>query len=782
MPATLSQAQEHRAYALEDSLGDDFYLLSFTGNEGISRLFHYQLSLVSRRADMQHKPEEVINKQVKLRLDVGDSGKRYLKGYINRFSAEYQAGTIVDFHAEMVPWLWFLTQTSDCRIFENMSIPDIIEKVFHSDPISDIAKFDLKLQKSYPKLEYCVQYRETDFNFVSRLMEQAGIFYFFDSSGDGSNSDKLILADNAQAYFDATEKTAYQRTTSAGTHGTQPEIIDWEHRYEFVSGKWAHADHTFKEPYENFEKDAETKISNSLSSDFKKYEMYDFPGEFVDSTTSSQASTHSTDLAKVRMSEEEHSFSRVYATSDCASFTAGSKFTLKSKRTPQDNGKSFAIVSLQHSGTNPNYTTGPAAGTKYTNAIVCIPEDVVFNPPRTTPKPMVAGIQTATVIGPSGEEIHTDEYARIKCLFHWARPKNNNRKQPDTETSCWVRVAQASAGKKWGFLSIPRVGQEVVVDFLDGNPDRPLVVGSVYNEIQKTAYNLPDDKAKTYFKTNSTPGGKGFNELYFDDKADKERIFLHAQKDLDVQVKNDSRNRTLGNRSQIIGQEKDGTKTGWQREQVYQNKEINVKGNQIEHIEGCQQWMIGNGDDSNGGKLDMVVAKSVGVSIGSDGSGLTNDGSAKTWIKGSQHFTVDGDWKQKSSSLHVDASGAYNAKAGSSYSLDAGENINAKAGSNLNQSAGMTLNLKAGMTLNIEAGTSLSLKVGGNFININPAGVFIQGTLVNINSGGSATSADEASPTSPESPEKPEQNVTKANPNVPDAAHDEETGFKSCPE
>lgn len=780
----MNQAQEHRAFALEDTLGEDFFLLSYTGNEGISRLFNYQLSLVSRRENLEHKPEEIIYKQAKLRFSYGDNEKRYVKGYINRFSSDYQPGTMAQFHAEMVPWLWFLTQTSDCRIFEDKTIPEIIEIVFNSEPIKSIANFSTNLTGTYPKLEYCVQYRETDFNFISRLMEEAGIFYFFDNSGDGQKSDMLILADNVQAYFDTAEKDTIQRTSSAGTHGYESEILDWEHRYEFVSGKWAHSDHTFKAPYENFEKTSETKISNKLATDFKKYELYDHPGDFVDSKSSGVASSLSTSFSTIRMGEEEVPFDRVVATSDCSTFAPGGKFTFNSKRVPADDGKTFAIISIQHSGSNASYTSGSESGTEYSNTFTCIPEDALFNPPRTTPKPSVAGIQTATVIGPEGEEIHTDEYARIKCLFHWARPDNKDRKKPDSETSCWIRVAQASAGKKWGFLSIPRVGQEVVVDFLDGNPDRPLVVGSVYNEIQKPAYTLPDDKAKTYFKTNSTPGGDGFNELFFDDKAEKERIFLHAQKDLDVRVRNDSRNRTYGNRSQIIGSHDPdkNEKSGSQREMIYQDKEINVKRHQIEHIEGNHQMMIGNGEEPSGGNLAIVIEKSVGILIGQQGTELTNDGDSKTWIKGSQDISVDKDWRQSSSSLHISVDTDYNSKAKSNISTEAGMDLQSKAGMNMNYAAGMDLNIKGGMNVNIEAGLSISLKVGGNFININPGGVFIQGTLVNINSGGSATSAVEAQPTSPTEPNKPTQEVEEAAPTQPDMAHDEKTGFKSLPE
>lgn len=779
----MNQAQENRPFALLDALGEDFYLVAFTGHEGISRPFSYQLTLQSRRNDRKHKPEELIYKDALLRFYVSEDKERFLKGYINRYAADYQGGEDVGFHVEMVPWLWFLTQTSDCRIFENKTIPEIIEDVFKSDPIKNIAKFKKNLQGDYPKLEYCVQYRETDFNFVSRLMEQAGIFYFFDQSGNGQNSDTLILADNAQAYFECQEAEVLHRESGSTSHTGTDDIIDWEHRYEFVSGKWVHSDHTFKAPYQNFETNSETKIKNSLNTTFKKYELYDFPGEFVDSQSEPQGSSQGTDLSKVRIGEEEHPFDRVVGSSICQSFAVGGKFKFKSKRAVEDNGKTFTIVTIQHSGTNPAYHSNSGEGSRYSNSYSCIPDDVVYHPPRVTPKPSVAGIQTATVVGPDGEEIHCDEHARIKCLFHWARPKNKDRKKPDTEISCWVRVAQASAGKKWGFLSIPRIGQEVVIDFLDGDPDRPLVVGSVYNSIQETAYKLPDEKARTYFKTNSTPGGDGFNELFFDDKAEKERIFLHAQKDLDVRVRNDSRNRTYGNRSQIIGwvDDKTGDKGGSQREMIYQDKEINVKRNLVEHIEGNQQLMIGNGEAQDGGNLAIVIEKNVGVVIGSDGLGLTNEGDAKTWVKGAQHLTVDGDLMQKSKSLHFTVAGDYNTHADGTISTDAGADIHTKAGNLLALDGGTEICLNAGMKLCLEAGADISLKVGGNFISINQGGVFIQGTLVNINSGGSAQAGSGVKITAPTAPETPPQDVTKAAPTEPDMAHEEKTGFKSAP-
>lgn len=780
----MSNAQKVRPFRLLEPHDSSFYLDSFTGHEELSRLFNFQLSLSSRTSDSIHTPDEMIYKPAAIQFQVEEHDKRTIKGYISRFAIEYPEDKDIQFRAELVPWVWFLTQTSDCRIFENKTIPEIVEEVFQSDPIASMAKFKLDLKKDYPKLEYCVQYRETDFDFVSRLLEQAGIFYFFDHSGEGDNSDTMVLADDSQSYYDFLYEGKIKfRMSTSSAHVGQDELLDWEHRYEFITGKWTHSDHTFKAPYQNFESSSETNADNSaLQSNFKKYEKYDHPGPFVDSESSGQAASQSSNLAKVRIGEEETPFDQISASGLCRAFAAGGKFQLESDRAVQDDQKKFVVTSIHHQGRNPGYRSGDSKGVSYSNSFTCIPDTVTFLPPRITRKPTVSGIQTATVVGPKGEEIYCDEFGRIKALFHWARPENEDRKFPDDQISCWVRVAHNSAGKKWGFMSIPRIGQEVVVDFIDGDPDRPLVVGSVFNSTQEVAYPLPDEKARTYFKTNSTPGGKGFNELMFDDKADSERLFMHAQKDMDVRVLNDSRNRTFGNRSQIIGWEKDGSKGGSQWEMIYEDKEINVKRHQVEHIEGNHTYMLGNGEAGDGGNLAVVVEKSAAIKVGSDGVDLTIEGNAKTKVEGSQSLTVDKDLKQKSNSLHYTVDGEFATKTSGKISSQTSDSYHSKASMDIAEEAGMNVHIKAGMNMVLEAGISLTLKVGGNFINIGPAGVFITGTLVNINSGGAAGSGSGASPTNPKNPDDPNANVTEAEPKEPDMAHDEDTGFKSVPE
>jgi type VI secretion system secreted protein VgrG len=364
---------------------------------------------------------------------------------------------------------------------------------------------------------------------------------------------------------------------------------------------------------------------------------------------------------------------------------------------------------------------------------------VQFRPARQTSNPFLASIQTAVVVGPAGEEIYTDEYGRVKVQFHWDREGKR-----DQNTSCWIRCQQNVAGKSWGFMALPRVGQEVVVDFIEGDPDRPLITGCVYNGEQMPHYKLPDEKSKTYIKTNSTKGGEGHNELMFEDKAKEERVYIHAQKDMDVRVLNDSKERIFGNRHQIIGWEKDGKKGGDQRELIYEDKHLNVKRHQFDHIEGNLQMLVGEGDAKEGGNLDLVIEKQ-----------------KSEHVKGDSHLIVNG---------------KYNQKIDGGLSATIGGDLHAKVSGNIAQEAGAMgeIHLKAGMKIIIEAGMQLSLVGPGGFIDIGPSGVTIQGIMVNINSGGSKGSGKGCKP------EKAKE-AKKAAPAKPEIAHNSTSGSKSSP-
>ncbi len=721
----LAQEQQQKRLLNLDGV-DDLLLTAIHGHEEMSRLFSFQLSMISSNTNIS--PEKVVGKNVTFSIDRGQGSRRFFNGFVSQFAAgdeglDGQGKTRREYRAEVVPWLWFLTQTADCRIFQNKTIPQIVEQIFKDLGFNDFDPGGIK--GDHKEWVYCVQYRETDFNFVSRLLEQEGIFYFFKHE---NKKHTLVLADQIGAYQDCPEKQVdYPRTS--GTRAIADHIASWEHEYEFRTGKWAHTDYNFETPSTSLM--ANTKTTVPLPG-VKKYEVYDYPGEY------SKKAEGQTEV-KLRIQEEEVAYDVVSASSSCQTFTPGGKFTVGEHQSESEKNKSYVITSIDHSVTEQlGYETGVAPGEGYSNTFTCIPDSVTFRPARMTPKPLVSGVQTAVVVGKAGEEIYCDKYGRVKVQFHWDREGKR-----DEKSSCWIRVGHNMAGKKWGFMSIPRIGQEVIVDFLEGDPDRPIIVGSVYNAEQMPHYDLPTEQTKSYIKTNSSKGGKGFNEIRFEDKADKEQIFIHAERNMDTRVKNDSKARIYGSRHQIIGWEKDGKKGGDQREMVYKDKQLNVKGHQIEHIEGNCQLLIGKGKAADGGKWDIVVEKDKKELIGAP--------------QGSYHLEVNGD---------------QNIKLAGNHSLDAAAHQETLSGDMAIAAQG-NIYIQAGMNLVLEAGVKLSVKVGGNFVDVSPMGVAINGTMVLINSGGAAGSGTGAKPTPPEKPEE-------AAPAEPAMADNSTTGFKSC--
>ena len=459
--ATYTQA--HRTLSVTSPLGPDVLLLEgFTGTESISRLFRYRLDLASEHDAI--RPEDIIGKDVTWSVTQPGQAPRYFNGCVSRFVAGADRRKMRGYRAEVVPWLWFLTRTADCRAFQNQSTPDIIRAIIQSFGYNDL---DLDLNSSYPKREYCVQYRETAFNFIARLAEHEGIFFFFRHE-EGKHT--LVLADSENAYADcAGSQVRYGRGPLA-----KKQILSWEHQYEFHPGKWTRTDYNFLTPGTNLLTTTSTVIDLA---DASKFEVFDYPGDYA-------AKEDGEPVTKVRMEEEEAGYSVVNVASQCCTFTPCGRFTLADHEVDVENG-SYVITSIQHSATEGSYGFS-ASGTGYSNTFTCIPSSVSLPPARATPKPVVQGPQTALVVGPAGEEIYVDKYGRVKVQFFWDR-----RGKKDENSSCWVRVAEQWAGKNWGFVCHPRIGQEVIVEFLEGDPDRPLITGRVYNAGQMPPYDLP---------------------------------------------------------------------------------------------------------------------------------------------------------------------------------------------------------------------------------------------------------------------------------------------------
>lgn len=600
--------QDTRLLRIETPLGKDVLLLEgFTGQEGISQIFKFDLELLTEKGPVDFN--SIIGERVTIRVELVDDQERFFNGFVNRFSQTGSETGVIHYRAEMVPWLWFLTRTADCRIFQNKTVPDIIEQIFKDLGFTD---YKLSLQASYDPCEYCVQYRETDYNFVSRLMEQHGIFYFFEHE---ENKHTLVLADSAPVHKSVPNQSKVNWYPQGSGMLEKDVITTLEFEKEIRPGKFTHTDYNFKTPSTDLSAEEQSVISIGGND---KYEIYDFPGEY-----GKKASGQT--LAILRMQEEEAQHYIITGSSNCRGFTSGYKFDLADYK-PDDLNQSYLLLDVQHVGSMGNtYTPGGSSGggeeeESYSNAFTCIPHSVPFRSPQFTPKPVVQGPQTAVVVGPNGEEIYSDEYGRVKIQFHWDREGEN-----DENSSCWVRVSQLWAGKGWGAIYIPRIGQEVVVEFLEGDPDRPLITGRVYNAEYMPPYTLPDDQTQSGIKSRSSKGGgvDNFNEIRFEDKMGDELLFLQAEKDMEVEVKNDS------------------------RETIKRDQTIKITGKQEIEIEKTHTMTVTGDITVNGDNITIEGKTSITLKVGGssiliEAGGITIEGGGPVEMK-SPNTTVSGD-------------------------------------------------------------------------------------------------------------------------------------------
>jgi type VI secretion system secreted protein VgrG len=558
--------QENRLIAIDTPLGKDVLLLQgFTGHEAISRLFSFHLDLLSEKNSISF--EDIVGQKVSIRVTLFDGSERYFHGQVSRFAQSGADLRFTHYQMEVVPWLWFLTRNADCKIFQNMTIPDIIQKVFKDRSFQD---FKVSLTGSYQPREYCVQYRETDFNFVSRLMEQYGIFYFFQHE---KSKHTLVLGDSPSVFQACPGQSKVRYDLATGAMDTSDVINGWHMEQELRTGKYSLNDYNFETPSTSLLAGEPTVDSVGGNT---AYELYDYPGEYLNQSQGSA-------LSKLRMQEEEASHLVINGSGLCRAFTSGYTFEIDEHYRSDMNG-TYLLTEVQHvASVGGSYSLGTGgSGESYSNHFTCIQSKVPFRPARITPKPFVQGPQTALVVGKKDEEIWVDKYGRIKVQFYWDRVGKKNE-----NSSCWIRVSQPWAGKNWGSIWIPRMGQEVIVSFLEGDPDRPIITGRVYNAEQEVPYTLPDHQTVSTFLSRSSKGGgsANFNELRFEDKKGSEQIFINAEKDMDLRVENDSREFVGNNRSLIVTQD--------QMESVGGDQHIQVTGNRNEKIGQNMSLQIG---------------------------------------------------------------------------------------------------------------------------------------------------------------------------------------------
>jgi type VI secretion system secreted protein VgrG len=631
-------SQQDRPMKITTPLGEDVLLLErFDGKEQISQPFEFHCHMVSTSKSLDIKSLMRQNVTVLLRL-ADHKTYRPINGMVRSArQLELDMG-LTTYQLEMTSWFWFLTQRSNCRFFLDKTVPQILEQVFGEAG----GKFRLELQKSYEKRPFLVQYRETDYNFCSRLMEEEGIFHYYEHA-EGSHT--MVLKDSPGALTNMKYQKDYKFAHQI--HPDHPEdfvhTVDMERNYR--TGKVALQEFDFTKQYDPFQ--------TTVAGEYPESEKYDYPGYRWNGPGMDK-------LARTWLEMEEWPTEVIRGHSTARPFSPGYKFDLKEHFNDKVN-RTYLLLTVYHRAEGSNYRSELEEPFRYTNTYEAMPSAVPFRPPRLAVKPTIKGTQTAIVVTDTpGEEIYPDKYGRVKVRFPWDREKKN---------SAWIRVSQSWAGLNWGWITIPRVGQEVVVSYMEGDPDRPLITGRVYDEMQPVPYKLPDHKTVSTWKSRSSKGGgeKNFNEIRMEDLKGSEQLFIHAEKQCDVRTKEEKRE-FVGKSSHLIVKEN-------QKVKIEVDQSVEVKSNRKEKI-------------------------------------------------------------------------------GAKYSLNVGSEMHTKTGQKFQVESGMEVHIKSGMKLILEAGMQATMKGPGGFVDIGPAGVTIQGTMVKINSGGSAGSGAGVSIDPPDAPDQ----------------------------
>ena len=678
-------SQENLPVQVTTPFSDVLVVRSFHAEERVSGPFRFTLEMTCDKADLDFT--KIVGKPVAVSIALASGGPRWFHGVCTRF---VQGGTqvgVTTYHAELRPWLWMLTLAQDCRIYQNLSVPDLVQALFKELGFTD---FKASLTGTYAAREYCVQFRENTFDFVCRLLEEEGISYWFTHA---AGAHTLVLADDPSAFADLPDLPT--ATYAESTTGAQPQDVVSRCTLEqrVVTGSVALDDFHFETP----STDLYTSVEGAGT-----LLAYASPGRFT-VTADGEA------RARVRLEAAEAEAKLLRGASGCRAFTPGYAFTLAGHERKDVNAK-YALLSVTHT----------ADQRSYGNAFHAIPATVTYRPPRTTRKPRIGGAQTATVVGKSGEEIWTDKYGRIVVQFHWDR-----KGKKDESSSCWIRVAQGWAGKAWGSVFIPRVGMEVIVSFLDGDPDQPIVSGCVYNAEQTLPYALPGEQTKSTIKSNSSKGGGGFNELRFEDKKDAEEIFIQAQKDLNVTV--------LNNATETVTQDRTATvQKGNEALTVSEgNRTVTVtKGNDALTVsEGARTVTVSKGDET----LTVSQGKrTVAVSKGDEAH--TVGGKRDLKVTGDETHTNSGTYTHKSGGAYtLKVTGDLVIDATGSVTIKAGQGLTLKAGMGFTAEGGTSFSAKAGTSMAIEGGTTLAAKANAS-TTVESSGIMtVKGSLVKIN-------------------------------------------------
>ncbi len=584
-------------FRLKTALPDDILRVhSCASREGLSDAGDTTLTLLSERKDIL--ASELLGKPATLTIALREDAPRYLSGYVTRFAQRGFEGKYCVYEMQLKPWLWLLSRTSDCRIFQEMSVPDIVKQVFEDHPV---ARYEFKLLRPYRTWNYCVQYRETDFNFVARLLEHEGIYWYVEHDESGH---KVVLCDSASGHDAKPGCESLPFYGSESQAAPQLEYVQgWSGAQCVRPGKVVITDYDFQKPSSALETSQMVKRDYDLSDG----EIFDYPGGYIQAGDGSQ-------YVEDRLDELQSGYETYDGTTNAQGVHTGHLLSLT--RHPRDTENAQYLVTGTQLSLHQAANESGSGETSLRCSFSCIPAQQQFRPGRRTPKPLVSGPQTAIVTGPAGEEIHTDKFGRVKVQFHWDR-----RGQRDERSSCWVSVAHPWAGSNFGGIHIPRIGQEVIVGFIEGDPDAPIIIGRTYNGENLPPWDLPANATQSGFLTRSTKGGSygNANAIRFEDKQGAEQLWIHAEKNQDIEVENDETHWVGRDRTKTIDRHETVFVKGNRTETVDLDETITVHQNRTERVDLNETISIGDNRSVTigGNKAEMIaMAKAETIGLG----------------------------------------------------------------------------------------------------------------------------------------------------------------------
>ncbi|MDY4339804.1 type VI secretion system tip protein TssI/VgrG [Xanthomonas sp. LF07-6] len=686
-----------RRVTIKTALGEALQFRQLRGEETLSSLYSFEIDLLSEERDID--PKALLGKSATVEIETEGGGKRYLDGLVTRFGMQGQDHRLYSYHLRLQPWLWVATRRQDFRIFQFKTVPQIVQEVLgrYGYPMQ------LKLTRAYRAWDYCVQYGESDFDFVSRLLEHEGAYYYFQHA---SGQHTLVIADDIVAGHEPLPGAAvipfYPPEKSAVAD--RENIHAWTLGEEIKPGRYYNDDYDFKKPRSDLSNMRQQPPGHAHDA----YEIYEWPGGYVQHGDGEQ-------YARVRLQEGLTGHSTVRGESRHRSLATGYTFTLENYPRGDQNRQYLITGVTYHLHENPRSSSfnsaKPGESLKHNEeqgsfqkfSLTAQPTSLPYTPARKTPKPRTTGPQTAVVVGPAGEEIWTDEYGRIKVQFHWDRLG-----AMDENSSCWMRVATSWAGSGFGAISIPRIGHEVVVDFLNGDPDYPLVVGSVYNAANMPPWALPGNATQSGIKTKSSKGGAfgdgmkngagDANAIRFEDKKGAEQLWLHAQKDQLTEVENDEdkwvgqdRRKTIDrdetntihrDRTETVDRNEKITVHGWRTEEVDGDETITIHSNRTERVDHNETISIGdNRDETVGINEDIRIGRNRTKTIGRN----ETDSISKNWT------TTVGLLKTETIGVGcIQTTGVFKmANVGVAYNLNVGITMMTNVGMNRSDTIGM---------------------------------------------------------------------------------------------